>query len=243
METNLVFTVTNNSERSHNKGYEFGIKSWKNWCQLNNVPFFVYNHSDENVPAQWYKYKIFDILKSRGLSYSKILFVDADTVVGPKFKSIFTLTDKLGAVPNFGSIGHVQRSIENYGSFILPNISLSYTEYFNTGVLLFNENHKEFFRQINEFYKINKEKIQKCIDKYKSGQDQTIVNLLAKQENIEVELLSFKYNIQDLQRRECFRGDAEYLFFLNLISDGIWHFNCIHNPKEIIEEVYKKLWS
>lgn len=243
MASDLVYTIINDGNRAQKKGYEWGVKAWKKWAALNDKHIFVYNHIDTKIDPRWMKYEVFNILKSRGLDYERILYVDSDTIPSPKTPDIFELSDKFAAVENFGSLDHVIRSIENYGE-LFPKSKLQYTEYFNTGLMLFNKSHKEMLERFNKWRKENWNNILLTIEKYKSGQDQTFFNHFTNCENVDIIFLPFKYNIQDLIRRECFRGiENNPYYYLDLIPDGVWHFNCFESPKKIIQELYEKLWN
>lgn len=241
----LVYTVYTEGDRYNSRAYDLCHRAWKNWCNQNNKHFFAYKIQNSNIiEPHWWKYKIFDILKSRGLEYDRICFVDSDTLPHNKCPDFFEfITDsRIYIVPNFGSLDWVIRGIENYSTInYYFGYEPSIESYFNTGFMLFNNRVKTLFDGFTKFVDENSIGIQHVIDKYKGGRDQTLFNLYSS--IWPKEYLSYMFNMQDLPRREVFRTDGigEELFWTDY--GYIFHFNCIDNIRPLIEKVYNKLWT
>ena len=74
--------------------------------------------------------------------------------------------NKFCAVRGYGSYDWMCRSIENYKKHMFPDIDLPYFEYFNSGVIVCNKRHKEFYEKIINFYLTNRENIVKLQETY-----------------------------------------------------------------------------
>ena len=102
------------------------------------------NNSLKRYERKW----VFDN-KNLNIDYNQILIVDADTIIHPNAPDVFELTDnKFCAVHNYGSYDWICRSIENYKKHLFPDVDVPLFEYFNSGVIVCNKNHKEFYNKI-----------------------------------------------------------------------------------------------
>ena len=114
-----------------------------------------------------------------------------------------------------------------------------------------NKNHKSFFDFVKEYYENNQTKISNSIEKSKTATDQTIINFLLKEKNVDVKLLPTCYNLQDLFRKSLLHlpGHSYWEDNLeNLFSSGwIYHFNAIpQNPRHVeywMERIYNELYG
>lgn len=218
----VVQIAINKSERSANQGYSISSKSWKKWCDANNVELF--SISDEVVSDlgyQWNKLFILNILDIEEIDYNRVLYVDSDTIVHPKMPYIFDLVgDKFGVVRNFGCMDWVCRSIENCSDVLFnKSVSVSPFRYFNSGVMVFNKSHKKFFELVKDFYSENKGKLED-FQSLGVGKDQPILNYFTEIHNIEKEYLPYEYNMQDMNRFEVLTPDMLHTTF-----GWIYHFN------------------
>ena len=94
---------------------------------------------------------IFDLLEQSNIDVDKILIVDADTIVHPNSPNFFDIAeDKFCVVNNIGSYDWLFRSVENYKKYIFNDYNFDVTKYYNSGVLILNKNHKEFFNNIKK---------------------------------------------------------------------------------------------
>lgn len=239
MSKNIVFIVnlSEGKKPGRDKPYDHSIKSWEHWCDANGCELFVLTdriYSEDYMNANWHKLFVFQLLDSSGIDYDQVLIVDADTIIHPNAPNIFKLTDnKFCAVRGYGSYDWMCRSIENYKKHMFPNIDLPYFEYFNSGVIVCNKRHKEFYEKIINFYLTNRENIVKLQETYQVGTDQPILNFFVKQENIEYKQFDYEWNMQDMNRFEILDDE---LTFTKL--GWIYHFNGI--PDDLRNHMMKK---
>lgn len=239
MSKNIIFMVSvQKDERSKNQNHYWSIKSWGDWANKNKCELFVL---DQNIydPPQWNKLTVFKLLEASGIDYNRILYVDADTIVHPDMPNIFDQFEEgyFYGVRNFGSMDWVIRSIENYSDQVFHDVGLDWEKYINTGVMLFDKSHKEFFNNICEFNELN-EGLLRQTEKLGVGKDQPVINFLLEHYNIKRRYLPYEYNMQDMMRSECIGGD---MLFTNI--GWIYHFNCgvRPTPGQWMEHTYKYL--
>ena len=216
--------------------YEYSIKSWKAWCDKNNVELFVLNDAVvdyEEMGLCWQRYYLFDILDSNGIEYDQVAMVDADTIVHPECPNFFNMTEKkLTGVHNEGSYDWVLRSLENYSTYVFEGFQSEWYRYINCGFIIVNESHKPFFKTIVDFYWQNKE-LFKQVETLHVGTDQTPFNILIKRENIDLKLLPYEFNMVDMIRKEILTED---LLFTKI--GYIYQFNCIPNNQDAKQTLY-----
>tara|TARA_R100000315_G_C5207340_1_gene122705 strand:- start:335 stop:1078 length:744 start_codon:yes stop_codon:yes gene_type:complete len=230
---NIVFIVNlpETKKVGRNRPYQFSIESWQKWCDINDVELFVLTERifEENfMNANWHKLFIFKLLEESGISYDQILIVDGDTIIHPNSPNIFNLTDhKFSVVPSYGSFDWVCRSIENYKKHLFPDVDIPLWQYFNSGLIVCNEKHKKFYEDIVNFYLENRDNIVSLQDNYGVGTDQPILNFFVQKENIDLKLLPYEWNMQDMSRTELLNDD---LTFTKI--GWIYHFNGIPNNND-----------
>jgi len=230
MSKNVVFIVnlTETKKYGRNQPYKFSADSWKLWCDKNDCELFVLTeriYPEDYMNANWHKLFVFQLLESNDIDYDQVLIVDADTMVHPDAPNIFDITDrKFCVVHNYGSYDWVCRSIENYKKHLFPDVDVPLFEYFNSGVIICNKEHKEFYEKIIKFYLDNRDNIVKLQDTYGVGTDQPVLNFFVQKENIDYKQLGYEWNMQDMRRFEIL---DEELTFTKI--GWIYHFNGIPN--------------
>ena len=247
---NIVFIVNlpETKKVNRNKPYQFSIDSWKRWCDKNNTELVVLEERiyPENVMnANWHKLFVFKLLEESGISYDQILIADADTIIHPQSPSPFDLTDhKFSVVPSYGSFDWVCRSIENYKKHLFVDVDVPLWEYFNSGVIICNKKHKEFYDKIINFYLENTEIIVNLQDTFGVGTDQPVLNFFVQRENIDCRFLPYEWNMQDMSRTEILNGELSFTKI-----GWIYHFNGIPNNKDNhacyqwMEKTYRYLYE
>tara|TARA_Y100001963_G_C6770935_1_gene444821 strand:- start:434 stop:1171 length:738 start_codon:yes stop_codon:yes gene_type:complete len=228
MNKNIVFIVNlpEAKKPGRNQPYQYSVKSWKTWCDKNNCELYVLEdriYPESQMNANWHKLFVFQLLNASNIEYDQILIADADTMIHPDAPNVFELTNnKFCAVHNFGSYDWVCRSIENYKKHLFPNVNVKLFDYFNSGIMIVNKKHNNFFEKIIKYYLDNSEKIIILQDKYQVGTDQPVLNFFVQQENIEYKQLEYKWNMQDMRRFEILDNE---LTFTKM--GWIYHFNSI----------------
>ena len=228
--SNVVFMVNikNESVPTRVVPYEYSINSWRKWCDKNDCQLFVldeYIFEPDYLRPNWYKLYVFDLLESSGIEYDQILVADCDTVVHPDCPNFFELSEnKFCAVHNDGSYDWVCRSYENYSKHLFEGFEFSIWEYFNSGFLIMNKNHKQFYQDIIKFYFENRDLIVNLQDTFGVGTDQPVINFFVHKENVELKLLPYRFNMQDMFRKEILHDD---MLFTKI--GWVYHFNAIPN--------------
>ena len=85
-----------------------------------------------------------------------------------------------------------------------------------------NESHKKLYKKILDFYFANRDSIVKVQDTFGVGTDQPVINFFLQKENIDLKLLPYMYNMQDMNRKEILN---EQLTFTKI--GWVYHFNAI----------------
>ena len=253
---NIVFIPNINTGDARNNPYRFSVKSWEKWAQQYEDIQVV--EWDEPImdPREFkitlQRYWVHDILEHSSIKYNQVLLVDADTIVHPKCPNFFEETDgKFGVVLNNGCYEWTTRSIKNWGDALFQNPPKVNTwEYFNGGFQITNKLHVPFYKEVQKYYQENINIINEWNDKIKAGTDQTIINYLAKQHNIDVTYMSESYNLQDLFRKNLLHIPNHSWFNdeLRFLDAGwVYHFNAIpQNPRHVaywMERTYKELYE
>ena len=211
--------------------YVFCTKAWKKWCDKNNCELFVLNeevlpHSE--MPVSWQRYYVFDLLEANGIDYDQVMYVDADTIPHPDCPNVFEMSDrKFCFVHNEGSYDWILRSIENYGKYFFDGYMIPWTDYFDSGMLIFNREHKDFFQKIIEFFHNNRENLLQVESKWHAGTDQTPVNFLIHDKNVDFKWLPYEYNMCDMVRKEALTDDMLFTKW-----GWIYQYNSIPNNHE-----------
>ena len=216
---------------SRRAAYKYSIDSWKRWCDKNNCELFVLNDlilEKEKMAICWQRYYLFDILDANDIEYDQVLMVDADTIVHPECPNFFEMSEgKLCGAHFDGSWDWVLRSIENYSKYAFDNYMMPWWEYFDCGFVLVNKKHKQFFNDIVNYYFTNQDTLINLQETFHVGTDQTPVNMLVHQRDIDFKLLPYEFNMCDMARKEILADD---LLFTKI--GWIYQYNAIPNNKD-----------
>ena len=198
------------------------------------------------MPISWQRYYIFDLLEANGIEYDQILYVDADTIVHPDCPNIFELSDrKFCFVHNDGSYDWVLRSIENYSKYFFDGYMIPWEHYFDSGMLIFNKDHKQFFNDIITFFNSNRERLLEAEKSWHVGTDQTPVNFLTHINEIDYKVLPYEYNMVDLHRKELLQHDLPFtkigwIYQYNSIPNNTDDQLTYHWMESTFNKLYKK---
>jgi hypothetical protein len=236
-----------------NLPYQFSIKSWKHYARKYDCDLYVLTERifDEDIMnANWHKVYALEILEHNEIAYNKVLIVDTDTIIHPDAPNIFDIVgDKFYAVHNVGSYDWLFRSMEIYSKELFDGFWFPFEQYFNSGFVIVNSNHVEFFKRVIDFYHDNVSKIKFLQQKYGVGTDQPVLNFLAHIDNVDIELLGYEWNMQDMVRKEILRPDLlftkyGYVYHFNAIPKG---FKLVNNSMSEVYQwmnfTYTKLYS
>ena len=200
---NIVFIPNIDLGNNRSAPYQYSIKSWKKWCDMNGVEFIEWNEPITDVnkfKVTLQRYWVHDIIEHNGIDYNQVLVVDADTIIHPDTPNFFDETNgKFGVVINNGCYEWTTRSIRKWGNLLFSNQpKVKPWKYFNGGFQITNKSHIPFYKEVQKYYLNNIDIINNWIHKIKAGTDQTIINYLTQLHKIEVEYMSESYNLQDL---------------------------------------------
>ena len=234
--------------RDHASAFDYGVKSWKKWCDKNDCELFVLNElllDNDKMGICWQRYYLFDILEANEIEYNQILMVDADTIVHPDCPNFFEMTDgKLCGAQFDGSWDWVLRGIENYSKHIFDGFMMPWKKYFDCGFIIVNESHRQFFQDIVSFYFTHQDNLIEIQNTFHNGTDQTPVNMLVHKKNIDMKLLSYEFNMNDMNRKEILSDDM-----LFTKCGWVYQYNAIPNNKEnkltnyFMEKTYKYFYG
>ena len=255
---NVVFMPNIDLGNGRADSYHYSAKSWKSWCSKHNTEFVEWTEPLMDVgathhgmdgfnkfPIIYQREWVFDIIEHNDIDYDQVLIIDADTIVHPDCPNFFEETNhEYSAVVSNGCYEWVTRSIDGWGYHMFPDYEKPKVwEYFNTGFVIVNKKHKPFFKELQNFYLENKEKLYdiRTNRKYQykeyqvPGVGQTCINFLVKKHKIKINYLPERYNLQDLFRKDLlhipsFSWWEDELLFLD--AGWVYHFNAI--PPKIV---------
>ena len=211
--------------------YKYSIKSWEKWCSKNDSELFVLNDlllPKDEMAICWQRYYLFDILEANNIQYNQILMVDADTIVHPDCPNFFEMTDrKMCGVHNEGSYDWIIRSIENYGKYFFNGHVMDFWKYIDCGFVIVNDTHRDFFKQVTDFYNENAEMLRQVEKEWHAGTDQTPVNILIHDRDIDFKWLPYEFNMCDMFRKELLTDDLLFTKW-----GWIYQYNSIPNNTE-----------
>ena len=228
--------------------YEYSVKSWKEWCKRNDTELFLLEDlllPKEEMAICWQRYYLFDVLDANGIEYDQVLMVDSDTIVHPNCPNFFEMTDhKYTGVHNDGSYDWVLRSIENYSYHMFNGREIEWWRYINGGFQIVNAKHKELFKKITGFYHANADKLKWMESTFHTGTDQTPLNFLLQMNNVDVKILPYEFNMQDMTRKEILTDDLlmtriGWVYHFNCIPDNTNNQGTLHWMRRTYEELYE----
>ena len=225
--------------------FEYSIQSWRQYAEKYDCQLFILDQTlfdIEYMKPNWFKMYILDILDNEGIEYDQVLYVDYDTIVMPNAPNIFELTEhKFCAVRNFGDMDWVCRSIENYSKYLFGNFMFPYYNYFNSGVMIFNKNHKQLFHDIQSFYEQSVDQLSWMQNTFCVGNDQPVFNFFVNRDiPDDLKILDYEWNMQDMMRFEVLNEQM-----LHTKYGYVAHFNAgtPPSPQYWIEKTYKHLYE
>ena len=194
---------------NRHQGYEWGIKSWKAWAKKNGHEVYVMSDllcPESEMLITWQRWQVLNILEHNEIEYDQVLVVDADSVVHPDCPNFFEMTDgKFTSTLTDGDFEWMNRAINGYSKmfwnkeFCIPSF-----EFFQTGFVIINKTHQDFFNKVFDFYEKNKQKIIDSYDILLTGSDITLMNCMRKEFGLELNLLPRQFGMMDMVRKQLF---------------------------------------
>ena len=256
MSKNIVFIPNINLNNGRSNPYHYSISSWEKWAeQYDDISVIEWTNPimDPSIfKITLQRYWVHDILEYNNMEYDQVLMIDADTIIHPKCPNFFNETNnKMGITLSNGCYEWVTRSIKQWGDSLFPNNPKVKTwKYFNGGFQITNKIHIPFYKKVQEYYTSNIDKINTLGEQIKAGTDQTIINYLVQQNNINTIYMSESYNLQDLFRKNLLHipGHSWFPDELRYLQAGwVYHFNAIPpNNRHVeywMERTYNELYK
>ena len=202
------------------------IESWQKWCNKNSIELFVCEELHEATHPRLVRYHAFKILKSAGIKFNQIALVDLDTCIHPECDNFFELTNgELAATLDYDGPWWYTKSLEFYQPHF-EGIKLSFDDYFNSGFIVAELKHEQFFEEIIKFAKTTEIDSQsEFFTKYRPGYDQTPLNFLAKKLGVKVTILPKRFN---LTHPSC-KLSSNLEKYLDI--KAVYHFNSMDNEE------------
>jgi len=225
----LIYTTavdTNNRVINDSEILSITSKSWEHYCQRHGIDFYVIDQPQlENTSPHWFRYWIFDLKPG----YDRYMYVDTDIITrwdSPNIFEVYSDEKNIYAVKDNSGLSWIWEGINGYQS-MFPDIDLDWDVYFNSGVLLFSKQHEKVIRDFKQFYIDNKPIIEDYRTRLRKGFDQTIFNYFLKWYNQPVKLMSEKWNLFHMIRREILYNG----YFLDM--GYFWHFNGLDRNNQV----------
>jgi len=213
MKKNVVFIAcVVNKEKTNKYGsfdyFDYTIKTWEYWCKKNNCELVLfqepYEKDTKKFRINWQKAVfIFDELERRNIDYNQILLLDSTCMIKWDCPNFFEMTDnKFTAIRDMDNLRWIHNSIEGYKEFF-DGYECDIKQYVNSGFIIFNETHREFFESFKEMYLDNVDKLCELHDKTGTA-EQTPLNYWIQIKNMEVNdsLPGMLYRCSHLHRKE-----------------------------------------
>ena len=121
--------------------------------------------------------------------------------------NVFELTDhKFTAWRDTDNLGWTHKSIVGYKDFF-GDYEFDKQKYFSSGLIIFNEQHKEVFKSFKKLYYDNVDKFVELQDKtVGKGTEQTPLNYHLQINDVEMNLdLPFSYKLTHIHRKDMFK--------------------------------------
>jgi hypothetical protein len=254
MKKNVIFWVGIKNETHADKYgnfeyFEYSKTTWKHFCKRFNCEFIEFNepvHSDLfRYRVNWQKaIYVFDILDQKGIDYDQIAIVDSTCMYRWDAPNFFKLTDhKFTAWRDNDNLNWVYQSVKGYESFFKYQLDIS--KYVNSGFIIFNETHKQFFNSFKQLFEDNQDFfIDAESNTIKKGTEQTPLNYWLQLNNIEVKTdLPIAFKLTHLHRKDLFSynwqlNDDTRPFFMKYGYNWIFNGFAKNDRSNIMKQVW-----
>tara|TARA_Y100000310_G_scaffold3230_1_gene4130 strand:+ start:214 stop:1032 length:819 start_codon:yes stop_codon:yes gene_type:complete len=231
--------------------FEYSKNTWKHFCKRFGCEFVEFS---KPVEIDMFKFRInwqktifvFDELDRREIDYDQICLVDSSCMYKWSAPNFFELTEhKFTAWHDRDNMRWIYDSIQGYKEFF-DGFELDQYKYINSGFIIFNKAHREFFNSFKDLYYKNIDEFVELQDKIvNKGTEQTPLNYWLQINNIEVKRdLPIAFKLTHMHRKELFShnwqdGNNKTPFFIKYGYN--WIFNGI--PKDQRLEIMKQTWD
>jgi len=256
MKKNVIFWVGIKNE-SHNDKYgnfeyfDYTKLTWQHFCKRFNCEFVEFS---EPVQDDLFKYRVnwqkaiyaFDVLDKLNIDFDQVALVDSTCMYKWDAPNFFELTDhKFVGWRDIDNLNWIYQSIQGYKPFF-NDYELNISKYINSGFIIFNNNHRNFFNSFKNLYESNIDYFINAQDvTIKRGTEQTPLNYWLQINNIDVKTdLPLPFKLTHLNRKDLFSfnwqlNTDQTPFFIKYGYN--WIFNGI--PKDQRSNLIKQLWG
>jgi len=265
MKKNVLFWVGIKSEDFHLKEKHGDFKyldisrpCWEWWCEKNDVIFFPYEKTSEkntsDHKATWTRwFDVFDQVENAGIDYNKIAVIDGSTLIRWDAPNFFNLTDdRLTAFRSLENLRWITESVDGYNDFF-NKFDFDLRKYISCGFQIFGKNHKQFLKELKDFYYDNYDDIMDLQNnKVGKGTDQPVYNYLLQMKNIDVNIgLPPNFMITHLYRFDWFGHNWQlkdttpfflkytYIWFYSGFPQRAQRYDLMKQTWDIIKGYYK----
>ena len=256
MKKNVVYWIgVKNPDLAEKYGnfdyFEYSKATWRYWCEQNDCIFVEFNEPVESdmfrFRVNWQKAMfVFDELERKNIDYDQIFLVDSSCMIKWDAPNVFELTErKFCGWPDIDNMRWIYDSIQGYKSFF-DNYELDQEKYISSGVIIFNEQHKEFFESFKNLYYDNIDTFVELQDSIvKKGTEQTPMNYWLQMKGIDLKLdLPKAFKMTHMHRGNWFSynwqlNEDKTPFFIKYGYN--WVFNGI--PKEGRSKTMLDVWN
>ena len=229
--------------------FDYSIKTWEYWCKMNDCIFFLF---DEPYMEDMEKYRInwqkevfvFDILEKNNIDYDQILILDSTCMIKWDAPNFFELTDHQFTVSrDMDNMRWIHNSVEGYKEFF-DGYEFDIKKYFNSGFVIFNENHRDFFESFKQMYLDNVDELLE-LHKKTGTAEQTPLNYWAQIQKMDLNFIStVLYRCSHLYRKELLGHNWQLNedttpFFIKY--PYVWMFSGFDKAQR--EPLMKKTWD
>ncbi len=256
MKQNVVFWVGVKNKRYAEKygGWDWmdiSRKTWEYWCEKNDVLFVPFeDHIEEDLirfRINWQKaIFVFDELEKRKIDYNQIYLVDGMNMIKWDAPNIFEMTEnKFVGWRDIDNLNWVYKSKVGYKEFF-DGFELDLTKYISSGLIIFNEKHKELFQSFKKLYYDNVDTFVNLQDKLVGkGTEQTPLNYWLQINDVDVKLdLPLSWKLTHIHRKEMYSynwqlDEDKTPFFIK------YGYNCSFNgiPKDNRTKLMQQTWD
>ena len=209
MKTLIYTTAVNTNDRAINDMDIFDIvkQSWEHYCKRHEIDFYVIDEPQlENIMTRWDAPNIFE-------------YCDENDIC---------------AVHDNSGLSWIWEGINGYQS-MFPDVKLEWDTYFNSGVLVFSSKHEQIIRDFKQFYIDNQTVIEDYRNRLRKGFDQTIFNYFLKWYGQPITLISEKWNLFHMIRREILYNG----YFIDM--GYFWHYNGLDRKTQV--DSIQQIWN
>ena len=246
MSNNVIFLNTlGTSQRASNSCIHLSIESWKRYANKYNYEIFILDQpfiEEDVLPYRWSKIYVLDLLEQNDIEYSRVLYVDADSLVHSNAPDIFKqVGGKFSGVKKHGSVDRILSEIEIYTKHIFENDTLPFYRYLDTSLMVLNKSHLNLFKRLQQFYFSNKALIDGIKSKYNIGDVEPIMNFFINQlPESDCKIIPYEWNMQDMRRFEIITEDYLHTRY-GYVSNYLINANSL--DEQLMELTYRFLFK